>query len=774
MSTPDAPRSPAFSLDDLAAVLVPASPVVVGAEVVYALRCTDVARHKTLSSLWSVPLSGAGEPRPLTPGQWADRAPQADPRGQFLVFVSSRGLGDQVYRLEVGGGDARRLTALPRGTIGELALSPDGRQIALVLSPAAPVDDALPLAADLARAEPDATPAEAEPAPAVEPAPPEDDAPGPLPRARVIARLRNREDGIGWFGGARAHVWVVDAATGKARRVTTGPRDFAAPTWTPAGDAIVTVATRLEPAGDPDRDSMRNEIVRVDLARGRVDAIDKPEGAALAPSVSPQGDRVAYLLVGPLDFFGARNPAVWVSSLDGVGAPQSLTAALDRPAIDLVIDDLGGGTFLPVPAIWSAAGDELTIVVTDRGSVRLFVQPVDGGPGRYLTAPERSVSSPSPSGSGSIAAIVADGAHFAEVGRVAADGEVGVLTRHNGPLAARIRPRSPEPVRVERDGVTLHGYYLPPRNAAPGARAPAILYVHGGPHVCYGERLFFEMQWLADAGYAVLYGNPRGSHSYGEAYSSAIDFHWGEPDTGDQLALADWLAARPEVDPARLGVTGGSYGGIMTVFLCGATERFGAAVAQRGLYDWATSVGTSDYGHESARWFDGVWPWQDPQRYLAQSPIRFVEEIRTPLLVMHSEGDLRTGPSQALELFCAGSTGAWSACGRFVVGSTPGCEGTERLDRRVLGPPAARHIPLKNSENYPGGTGPWLRSLAAHQHRVATGAVPARVRGRTFHLQTRGSVNDSADTARHGGCCAPASIPAPRSPANVREPPQIS
>lgn len=182
---------------------------------------------------------------------------------------------------------------------------------------------------------------------------------------------------------------------------------------------------------------------------------------------------------------------------------------------------------------------------------------------------------------------------------------------------------------------------------------PAILYIHGGPHVCYGERLFFEMQWLADAGFAVFYGNPRGSHSFGEEFSAAIEFHWGEPDTGDQLAFVDWLAKRPEVDPERIGVTGGSYGGYMTLLLSGTTTRFRAAVSQRGLYDWATSVADCDYGHESARFFDGAWPWQDPARYLEHSPIRYVDQVQIPLLVMHSEGDLRAGLTQAQLLFHA-------------------------------------------------------------------------------------------------------------------------
>jgi dipeptidyl aminopeptidase/acylaminoacyl peptidase len=638
-----------FSLEDLARVRVPQSPIGFGARVVYVLRRTDLGEKKTRSSLWAVPLGG-GEPVRLTQGAWADRAPRSAPNGEFLVFVSQRGFGDQLYRLAASGGDARRLTALPRGTIGDLALSPDGSRVALILSPAAPEDDALPLAADLARAEAETTPLEAPAAPELDPSPPKDER--GAAQARVIARMKNREDGIGWFGGARAQIWLVDAKSGHARRVTRGPRDFSALAWLPSGDGLIAVATLADPE-EADRDSLKNALVRVDLESGSLEPLAKPEGAALAPSVSPKGDRVAYLVSPPDDPFGHGNIVVWLSSLCGGEAPRALGTDLDRPAIDLVGDDLAGGTFLPVAPIWSANGGELTVVVTDRGSVRLCTLEVASGAGQFRTPAGRAIASPASAASGALAVIVSDRSHFSEIGVVSSNGEVSVLTGHNAELAATVAPREPELVTLEREGAVISGYYLAPRNATRGTRSPAILYIHGGPHVCYGERLFFEMQWLADAGFAVFYGNPRGSHSFGEAYSSAIGFHWGDPDAADQLAFADWLAARPEIDPERIGVAGGSYGGYMTLHLCGTTNRFRAAVAQRGLYDWALSVADSDFGHESARNFGGAWPWQDPTRYLDHSPMRLVDRVQTPMLVIHNEGDLRVGSTQALMLFHA-------------------------------------------------------------------------------------------------------------------------
>jgi dipeptidyl aminopeptidase/acylaminoacyl peptidase len=645
---------PRVSRTDLADVVIPSGPIAWGDRIVYVAQRVDLRSKKAFSALWTVPRAG-GRPRRLTHGDRKDRLVRADARGRFLVFVSDRDASDQIFRLDADGGDARRLTSFPRGVFLDVVVSPDGTKLAVLFSAAAPDDDTLPLAADLARA------ASADSLPEVVPGA-DHEAPHKAgtavperpraPRARVTARFRNREDGQGWLGG-RSHLWIVDAQTGDGRRLTQGAIDFSFPEWHPSGTALIACASR-SPDDAADCDGTRNDLVRIDVTGGAIQPIRKPDGAALAPSVSPRGDAVAYVLWAPGDDFGYENVALYTSPLSG-GEPRALTADLDRSTIDAVVDDLVGGVLSPTRPSWSHDGKRLTVVVTDRGAVRLWEQPLSGEAGGYVTPEYQAVGSPVAIGEGEFTAVVCDAASFPEIGIVTTREPRSVrrLSNHNGALAERFAPQSPERVTIERDGATLAAYYYPPRSVRAGERSPALLYVHGGPCVAYGERLFFEMQWLSHLGYAVLCTNPRGSQSYGQAHTSAIRGLWGEPDRGDQLAFVDWLVTRPEVDASRIGVAGGSYGGYMTLLLCATSDRFRAAIAERGLYNWLSLTGASDFGHCHARLFGGKWPWEDPARYLAASPMRLVANVKTPMMVVHQEGDLRVGTEQAVQLFNA-------------------------------------------------------------------------------------------------------------------------
>jgi dipeptidyl aminopeptidase/acylaminoacyl peptidase len=177
--------------------------------------------------------------------------------------------------------------------------------------------------------------------------------------------------------------------------------------------------------------------------------------------------------------------------------------------------------------------------------------------------------------------------------------------------------------------------------------------IHGGPHGMYGYSLFHEMHLLAAQGYFVYWANPRGSAGYGLAHLLPLVEHWGEPDTEDLMtALDHLLAERPYLDPERVGVLGGSYGGFMTSWLVGHTDRFRAAVSQRAVNNLASFFGTSDFGYYFETTFGGT-PWSQPGRYRERSPITYVERVTTPLLIIHSEQDLRCPISQAEELFAA-------------------------------------------------------------------------------------------------------------------------
>jgi dipeptidyl aminopeptidase/acylaminoacyl peptidase len=194
---------------------------------------------------------------------------------------------------------------------------------------------------------------------------------------------------------------------------------------------------------------------------------------------------------------------------------------------------------------------------------------------------------------------------------------------------------------------------MKPAGFEAGKQYPAILYVHGGPMAMYGWTFFFEFQCLAAAGYAVIYTNPRGSQGYGQEFCSCIREDWGNLDYLDVMAGLDAaLAAAPWIDRERLGIAGGSYGGFMTNWAVGHTDRFKAAVTQRSVVNEASSVGTSDFGYVDMASYP-TRPWEDMTFYRGVSPLTFVEQIHTPLLIEHQEEDYRCPMEQAEQLYTA-------------------------------------------------------------------------------------------------------------------------
>jgi len=201
------------------------------------------------------------------------------------------------------------------------------------------------------------------------------------------------------------------------------------------------------------------------------------------------------------------------------------------------------------------------------------------------------------------------------------------------------------------DGQTVHGWLIKPVGFNPRRKWPLVLEVHGGPEAMYSWSFFHEFQLLAARGYAVLYTNPRGSKGYGEAWDARIFADWGSQDADDCLAATRAAAALPWVDQTRLGVTGGSYGGIMTAWLVGHTQEFAAAVATRGCYNFHSFYGTSDIGPTFGDYILGGPVYDLEERYRAMSPLTYARQMRTPLLLIHNESDLRCPTEQAEQLF---------------------------------------------------------------------------------------------------------------------------
>jgi dipeptidyl aminopeptidase/acylaminoacyl peptidase len=227
------------------------------------------------------------------------------------------------------------------------------------------------------------------------------------------------------------------------------------------------------------------------------------------------------------------------------------------------------------------------------------------------------------------------------------------LSQLNDNLLEDLEISVPEEIQItSSDDTEIQGWLLKPPDFNPKLKYPLVLYIHGGPAAQYGNTFFHEFQVLAGSGYIVLFTNPRGSLGRDTEFVTAIQGDHGNLDFKDLIAAVDYAAKLPYIDSDNMAVVGGSYGGFMTTWMIGNTNRFRCAISERGISNRHSAVGSNDIPPMP----DGYWPgnpWNQPEKLWQQSPLRFVDQIQTPLLIIHSEGDLRCPISQAEQLFSA-------------------------------------------------------------------------------------------------------------------------
>lgn len=593
-----------------------------GRHVVYGQQRVDRTTQKAYVNLFVVPTSG-GPARRFTCGDQRDTRPRWSPDGRTIAFLSDRGGSQRLHLIPFDGGEARPLGTW-RGALGAFEWSPDGRRLAVTVRPPA-TDEA------------------------------EDPARKALGTvARHVTRMRYKGDGEGYVPAERWGLWVVDARTGRTRRVLDGPYDVGAPAWHPDGRRVVFAANR-DPQDDlaPERTTLW--IVDVDGPEGSEPReIATPLGSVSSPAISPDGTRVAWFgQLGAAEWW--RNTHVWSALLDG-GEPYDAMAGDDR---DAGLDVNGDATYGPLvtgPA-FSPDGTEILCQVGAAGRTGLWAFPAGGGAGRPIVDEPGMVGPFSLDAAGRRVAWLHTTA--TDPGQVrtrrldrAADA-ARTITRANRWLSRRALGGIEATWCESPDGTRIHGWVMTPPGAEPGRRYPGLLYIHGGPWTQYGERFMHEFHVLAGKGYVVGYCNPRGGSGYGEDHARAIHDDWGNRDYQDVLAFADHLAGRADVDPERLGVTGGSYGGYLTNWIIGHTDRFRAAVTQRSVSNLVSFWGSSDIGWLFTRPFAAKPPWEDFANLWRQSPIAWIAGARTPTLVIHSEQDLRCDKEQGVQVYWA-------------------------------------------------------------------------------------------------------------------------
>jgi dipeptidyl aminopeptidase/acylaminoacyl peptidase len=607
-----------FAPHDLFALQYAADPEIRpdGGQIAYVRVSYDAMIDKARRAIWLVD-ARTGDQRPLGGGPAAQSAPRFSPGGDRLAYVSADEHGHpQLWVRWLASGAAAKLADLPSAP-GDVAWSPDGRQIAFAML----VEDApVGLGAPLPR--PDGA-KWAEP-------------------LKIISQLHYREDGEGYLKPGYRQLFVVVADGGAPRQMTFGDYDAAGPlSWTPDGRTLVFAAGREK---DAERDPLAARIWALDMAGGGLAALTSQHGPSGDPAVSPDGRQIAW--VGFEDHGrGYENAQLWLMNRDGT-ALRSLTAGLDRSV---------------ARPRWAPDGRSIFVSYGDRGLTKIarvdlagHLQTIAEGLGG--SEPDRPYNGGAFSvGAGGAVAYTLGGADRPSDVGLAKAGGVRRLTDLNAGLfdpgsLAKVKPLE---VASSFDKRPIDAWIMTPPGFDPARKYPLILEIHGGPFAAYGPSFASELQLYAAAGYVVVYANPRGSTSYGEAFANLIDKNYPSQDYDDLMSVVDAAIATGSVDPSNLFVTGGSGGGLLTAWIVGKTGRFRAAAAQKPVIDWTSEVLTVDVYAFMAKYWFGKMPWEDPEFYWRRSPLSLVGHVTTPTLVMVGEEDHRTPPSEAEQFFQA-------------------------------------------------------------------------------------------------------------------------
>jgi len=605
-----------------------------GSRVAFTRVTVDEKRTGYETSIWMVSTSGGAAPQRLTNGKH-DGQPRWSPDGKTIAFVRGGEKDDagkpkpgQIALLSLAGGEARIITDLAKGA-GNPVWSPNGKRIAF--SSSTTPEDTEKAAHKKAAAAPGKTDADSEH---------ESD-------VHIISRAVYRSNDEGYLDPKRhGHIWVLDVPAvsddlPKPVQLTSGDYSEGEMLWTNDGSRLYYLTRHVD---EPYYEMPNADIYSISATGGT------PEKFATIPmyvgdlTLSPDGRRFAFHGAVAQPVRSYSQPDLWVMDVSPGAQPRNLTADYDYEVGSGVFGDNaaprgGNGTTLH----WSPDGKSLYDVVNKQGHTPIIRVDAQSGAVSEITRGDQAVLdfSVTPDAR-SIVALISTPVMIGDLFTVASDGTQSRITDFNEKLWAKLNLTEPDEFDYKSfDGRNIQGWIQKPPDFDPHKKYPMILDIHGGPHAAYGWVFDHEFQWMAAKGYIVLYINPRGSTGYGQDFGNIIQYHYPGDDYRDLMIGVDELLKRGYVDEKKLGVTGGSGGGVLTDWTVTHTDRFAAAVSQRDISNWASWWYTADFTLFQANWFKAP-PFEDPEDYANRSSITFVKNIHTPILFVLGEADFRT------------------------------------------------------------------------------------------------------------------------------------
>ena len=596
-----------------------------GKAVAYLRQSNDIRSDQQVQSLWLVDvMTGAQTQLGSEEGSYASVRWSPDGESLAYLFAAADGPAHLVIRSMRTG--KTTVIADQGETPHDIQWSPDGRSIAFIRFVPEPEPTlGLPLN----------KPQGAQWAP-------------PL---KISDSLNFKADNQGYLKHGYSHVFLISAAGGTARQLTTGPFDEAGPvSWSPDGRELLVSGNRAEgwqrEPVDPNRHQPAHlALYRLCVADGQMTQLTPLTGRYRAAGYSPDGTHIAFL-----GFEDRRRSVqdVRLHVMDRAGGGlHSLTAGLDRSIL---------------ASHWAADGGSLFIEYTDRGVTRVARVFLDG---RLVPVAENLVE-----GEGDSIGLPYSGGEFS----VSATNVVAYTGGATDRLPEVFVVRNGKPMRLTHvaeipaikwgasrqlavhssfDKQPIDAWMITPPDFDPHRKYPLILEIHGGPYLSYGPQLSTEHQLFAAAGYIVIYANPRGSTSYGEQFANLIHDDYPSRDYDDLMSAVDAAIETGHVDPESLYVAGHSGGGVLTAWIVGKTHRFRAAASQNPIIDWTSGVLTSDIAPYATRyWFDKM-PWEAPEAYWKHSPLSLVGNVMTPTLLVAGSVDMRTSAGEAVQFYQA-------------------------------------------------------------------------------------------------------------------------